>query len=460
MATAPKFRIDVAIHDLLMNGGGQKPRLPQPQGLTLPEPVFPQHPELLHQTGPEVLPEKRRWSRQHIYRAMRGWLFPYVKSRVLPGDFHPMTAYLFVEYKCNLDCWYCWAFDNRVKGMTEDIARRSIDWLHDHGCRVLALMGGEPLLRPQFAHKVVNYAAKKGFWIYIGTNGRLLRPEVADRLGDAGVAVLNFALDSWDLKPGLPKALVPSQKNLEYVLNKQYVYGYMVFFNINICRNNLEDVRQLTEYARAHRLATDYHINETPMLEQDEHFKHLEENPTYIRPQDWRAVDETIDWLIEKNRSGYQMVNSVQRLREMKAFMRMASGTNLKELGWNGDGTGSNGEVAKLLASMDGIVQDPNGEVHFSEWNCRAGQNNVIIRTDGTVAPCFPMYAASYDWGNIDQFNFDTGELNKMKTTCQRHCFSTLNHNLAYCYNDARVLKWIWKQARNGFQGGAKSFED
>jgi MoaA/NifB/PqqE/SkfB family radical SAM enzyme len=92
--------------------------------------------------------------------------------------------------------------------MTEDIARRSIDWLHDHGCRVLALMGGEPLLRPQFAHKVVYYAAKKGFWIYIGTNGRLLRPEVADRLGDAGVAVFNFAVDSWDEKPKPAKSRI------------------------------------------------------------------------------------------------------------------------------------------------------------------------------------------------------------------------------------------------------------
>jgi len=25
----------------------------------------------------------------------RGWLFPYVRSRVLPGEFHPITAYLF-----------------------------------------------------------------------------------------------------------------------------------------------------------------------------------------------------------------------------------------------------------------------------------------------------------------------------------------------------------------------------
>ena len=29
------------------------------------------------------------------------------------------------------------------------------------------------------------------------------------------------------------------------------------------------------------------------MIEQDDHFKHLSENPTYIRPEDWRAVDET-----------------------------------------------------------------------------------------------------------------------------------------------------------------------
>jgi hypothetical protein len=89
---------------------------------------------------------------------------------------------------------------------------------------------------------------------------------------------------------------------------------------MNICRNNLEDIRLLTDYAREQRLATDYHLNETPMLEQDEHFRHLNENPTYIRPEDWRDMDELVDWLIDKNKSGYQMVNSVPRLQEMKAL--------------------------------------------------------------------------------------------------------------------------------------------
>ena len=71
--------------------------------------------------------------------------------------------------------------------MTEDTAKRSIDWLRDSGCRVLALMGGEPLLRPDFAHKIIYYAAKKGFWVYLPTNGRLMWPKVIDKIADAGV---------------------------------------------------------------------------------------------------------------------------------------------------------------------------------------------------------------------------------------------------------------------------------
>jgi hypothetical protein len=44
------------------------------------------------------------------------------------------------------------------------------------------------------------------------------------------------------------------------------------------------------------------------------------------------------------------MVNSVRRLEEMKAFMR-------------------------------GKLQ---------QWDCRAGQNSLIMRTGDTLAPCFP----------------------------------------------------------------------
>lgn len=303
--------------------------------------------------------------------------------------------------------------------MTEDTALRAIDWLHDTGCRVLALMGGEVLLRPQFVHKVVYYAAKRGFWIYVPTNGRLMRKEVIDRLGDAGVATVNLAVDSVEDREGLPKALNPIRPWFEYLIKKQYIYGFSVFFNINITRINIEDVKQLTQIAYDSGIATDYHINESPMIEQP-HFKHLDGNSTFITRDDWPKIDALVDWLIDKNKSGYKMVNSVKRLQQMKQFMR--------------------------------------GELQ--EWDCRAGQNSIVIRTDGTLAPCFPMYSAGNNWGVIGQPFFKQNELNDIKHKCQPHCFSTLNHNLAYCYRASRAIKWMLKQTVHGFRGTTGSFED
>ena len=109
-------RLDVKLHDLLRAPSTQRARVRAAEPLTLPTPVFPQHPELLTDValpsdahGAPDNPYARRWRAPDILRTMSGWLFPYLKSRVLPGDFHPIIAYLFTEWKCNLDCHYCWA---------------------------------------------------------------------------------------------------------------------------------------------------------------------------------------------------------------------------------------------------------------------------------------------------------------------------------------------------------------
>lgn len=69
------------------------------------------------------------------------------------------------------------------------------------------------------------------------------------------------------------------------------------------------------------------------------------------------------------------------------------------------------------------------------------------------------MYSASHDWGTIEHSRFDQAELAEMKQSCQPDCFSTLNHIVAYCYNDRRAIKWIWRQALSGFQGVKGNFE-
>ena len=405
---APAYRIDQKLHQILY----KEPARPtfEPGEEVLPEPVYPQHPDPVEKTMKE-------YRKENAKRAWKTWGAPYFRSRWHSKDLRPIIPYLFTDWKCNYDCHYCWSYNNRVKGMTEDTAKRSIDWLHSIGSRVLALMGGEPLLRPNFIHKIVDYSAKRDIFVYLPTNGRLMTPEIIDKLGDAGIATFNLAVDSVQHRKSLPKAFEPIKSQFEYLIKRQRYYGYSVMFNINICHNNLDDVKELTQIARDHGIATDYHVNETPMTEQD-HFKHLNENETYLTKEDWPKVDALLDYLQDlRLNQGYQMANPVQHMEDMKLLMR-------------------------------GQVPD---------WRCEAGEHSLIIRTDGTLAPCFPMYSATHDWGVVGAHKFDRNQLNEMKVECTKHCLSTCNYILGYCYNTRRVVTWGLKQAMKGFKG-ANSF--
>lgn len=408
--TPPPFRLDAKLHQILYTPASRPKLEPIPEPEVLPEPVYPQNPNPKEMT-------KSEYQKLNAIRTWKTWGAPYFKSRWHRGELRPIIPYLFTEWKCNLDCHYCWSYNNTVKGMTEDVAKRSIDWLHSIGSRVLALMGGEPLLRPRFIHKIVYYSAKKDIFVYLPTNGRLMKPDVIDRLGDAGLATVNLAVDSVKERKELPKALEPIRPYFDYLVKRQHYYGYTVMFNINITRINMDDVKELTEIAHDNGIATDYHINETPMTEQ-RHFKHLEENSTYLTPDDYQKVDDLLDWINDKRRQGYKMVNPVQHLEDMKKLMR--------------------------------------GEI--KPWQCRAGQNSLIIRTDGTLAPCFPMYSATHDWGTIGNHKFDVKQLDEMKKDCSKHCLSTCNYILGYCYDNWRVITWALKQALHGFKGATGSF--
>ncbi len=315
LSSAPQFRINGKLHDVLMESSpGASPGLPAPKaaaGNVLPVPVYPQR--TYSDEDDRTLLEYQRLNARRVWNS---WGKPYFASRSLKNrkELRPIIAYLFTDYKCNLDCHYCWAYNNAVKGMTEETAKRSIDWLESMGNRVLALMGGEPLLRPDFVHKVTDYATKKGFFVYLPTNGRLMRPEVIDRLGDAGLATVNIAIDSIDVKPSLPKALAPIRAHFDYLLKRQRRYGYTVAINTNICRNNMDDVRMLTELALERNISIDFHINEAPMISQG-HFQHYEENETYLRPQDYGKVDDLLDWIIERHKGGQRVVNPLSHLR-------------------------------------------------------------------------------------------------------------------------------------------------
>ena len=294
--------------------------------------------------------------------------------------------------------------------MSFETAKSSIDWLKSLGCRALPLMGGEPLLRKDFVLKVIEYGSRQGFFVYLPTNGYLLTKDFIDDVGKTGVAAINLAVDCIDPKPGLPKALTVIEPQFRYLVEKQKKYGYILFFNINITSKNLKDVKLLTEIAHDNDIGTDFHLNEPPQsMVNIDHYKHLG-NELWIQPDQFEEVDRVLDWLIDKQRRGYPMVNSIAHLEVFKERLR--------------------------------------GKMRM--WGCRAGKNGILIKPDGSLSPCFDLITLNHEWGTIWNPKFDPQELARIKEQCMPKCSSTCFYTMAHYYNPWHVLKWLKKHGMVG----------
>ncbi len=353
---------------------------------------------------------KTNGSKYHLknfLRAYKSLLLPYIKSRIHVRAFRPILSFLYSDLNCNLNCHYCYSRGKSIPGMTMQVAKDAVDWLQSVGCRVLAYMGGEPLVRKSFIIELTRYAADRDFFVYLPTNGVLMDEAFIDDIGRAGVSTINLAVDSVEGYEGAPKHLSRIMSQFEYLVQQEKKYGYITFLNINITQKNIKDVMELTQIAHDYGIATDYHINEPPLIKYDD-YEH-EQDGGWIKENEFQAVDEVIDWVIEKNLKGYTMVNSVGHLRAMKRFIRH----------------------------------------QWSSWPCRAGELTMVIRLDGSFAPCFELYGEQENWGNIyDGPKFDPARLAGRKQECSSHCLSTCNFQANhYAKSILYSMQWLAKHA-------------
>jgi MoaA/NifB/PqqE/SkfB family radical SAM enzyme len=343
-------------------------------------------------------------------RAIRRWAIPYLNSHIHAREFRPVLCYLFTEWRCNIDCHYCFQYDNRLPGMALDTAKSSLEWLWSLGCRVVSLMGGEPLMRKDFVIEITRFGADKGFFVYLPTNGYLLDKPFIDEIGRAGVAAINLAVDCIAPRKGLPKALLNIEPQFRYLLKRQKEYGYLLFFNINICRSNLKEVKLLTEIAHQNQIGTDYHLNEPPHnFVGLDHYRHMDDMLS-ITPDAYQELDELLDWIIERHRMGRPMVNPISHLLSFKGRVR--------------------------------------GRIR--PWDCRAGHNGALIRPDGTLSPCFDMITYDHDWGRIWSPRFVKEELDALKKRCLPLCSSTCFYTMGHYYNLHFFPEWILQHVRVG----------
>ena len=152
---------------------------------------------------------------------------------------------------CNMFCEYC-IFgeegkfnDLQTRAVRERIFTR-IDEMCDMGIFALSFSGGEPLLNPNTSDYIA-YAADKGMWTSMPTNGLLIR-KFAD--GVARLDMLEVSIDSLNAERfakrrgvnGLPKIL----DNLEFVLKQRKPFTTQINAAVNL--ENVEDLDALAQF--------------------------------------------------------------------------------------------------------------------------------------------------------------------------------------------------------------------
>jgi len=152
---------------------------------------------------------------------------------------------------CNMYCEYCMF---GIEGKFNDLATRAVrdrifkrlDEFAEMGLFAVSFSGGEPLLNPNTCDYIA-YAADKGFWTSMPTNGLLIRKH-AD--GVARLDMLEVSIDCLDPKrfakrrgiDGLPVII----SNLEYVLTKRKPFTTQINAAVNL--ENLSDLPALAEF--------------------------------------------------------------------------------------------------------------------------------------------------------------------------------------------------------------------
>ncbi len=154
---------------------------------------------------------------------------------------------------CNMFCEYCifgeeGKFNDLQTRAERDRIFRRMDEFCEIGVLALSFSGGEPLLNPNTSDYIA-YAADKGMWTSMPTNGLLIK-KYAD--GVARLDMLEVSIDSLDPKrfakrrglDGLTKIL----DNLEFVLKKRKPFTTQINAAVNL--ENLYDLPALAEFCR------------------------------------------------------------------------------------------------------------------------------------------------------------------------------------------------------------------
>jgi radical SAM protein with 4Fe4S-binding SPASM domain len=163
-----------------------------------------------------------------------------------------------VTYACNLHCKHCYATAGKPwkDELTTEQAKHAIDIFDRAGVTILAFSGGEPLVRPDIL-ELTRYAADKGIYVAVATNGTLITKEKAKEMKKAGVEFVQISLDganaeSHDAFRGINGAFDKTVQGIKNCVDEKF----FVEVSTTTTKYNYKEIPRIIEFSE--RLGADW----------------------------------------------------------------------------------------------------------------------------------------------------------------------------------------------------------
>ena len=288
-----------------------------------------------------------------------------------------------VTYACNLRCKHCYA--NAGKPLPDELtteeAKRAIDIFDKAGVTILAFSGGEPLVRPDI-FELARYAADKGMYVAMATNGTLITPEVARKMKESGIQFVQISLDgatpeTHDEFRGIPGAFERTIKGIKNAVKE----GFFVEIATTATKSNYDEIPAIIDLAEELKVNWFMLYNFVPtgrgkdIVERD------------LTPE---QREELLKMLYHKNKE-----TKVELLSTAPQLARVALEEEYKE---------KTGEI--LMPTHFYNAHLPGKLASLAEFigGCGAGRFYMSMRPNGDLQPCVFLPVKV---GNIRKDNFE-----------------------------------------------------
>lgn len=282
----------------------------------------------------------------------------------------PRWGTIFVTRRCDLRCSYCFVPLHTSRDITADHWFRIIDRMAEWGVRVVTVVGGEPTLRTDL-EDILRHMARRGLYVFLHSNCRLLTEQRIDDLKEAGVFALTGSLDSIN---GFEKS---DQRVLD-VLDYARRAGIVPIVSSVLTSKNLEGLPALARLANSRGIFFNFGLYQSV----------------------GGLFSKRADSLIPPREGLFRIV------AQLKAMKRSGGG----------------------IRTSDTFTEPANLERYYSGWKCDPLADHwLVVNNDGFLMRC-QEFASDIDPLRLDSLKDAVWVAHKVATVhacrgCYHHCY-------------------------------------